>query len=105
MVLGAFWRNLLRGVSGMADSPKVIDFGFVGRDVRNQIAHGRTLLEVIQNLQKTAETVKEPEARQQIDDTIKTLLSVVNSMAANVRTTTSGTSTSIVGTIFPTKRE
>jgi len=93
----------------MADSPK-LDLSFLARDVRNQIAHSRDLIEQIKSLRETLPKIEDAETRQKVEQTIKGLLGIVDNINANTEfTTTSGTTTitsstaSFPGTFFTRK--
>src|ERR1700674_4383916 len=101
MTLSVFckkWRAILAALwsESMTTSSSSIDLSFLSDDVRNQLAHSRSILDQIQVLQSLLPKINDPEARKQVEESIKKLLNIANSVVINASTTSSNVANTII---------
>jgi hypothetical protein len=84
----------------MADpGQKYLDLSFIERDVRNQLVHSRDIISQVELLRAVASRIEDPATKAQIEDSIRRLLSIANSVSANALSTSASTAT-IIGPMF-----
>jgi hypothetical protein len=85
----------------MADSgTKYLDLGFIERDIRNQLAHSKDILSLVERLQKLSSAVEDQSTRAQIDDLARRLLAIASDLSSNALSTSNSTGT-LVGPLVP----
>jgi hypothetical protein len=84
----------------MADpSQKYLDLSFIASDIRAQLIHSRGILSQVEVLQHILPSIKDPEARAQVEASIKSLLSIASGLSTNALTTSSSAG-AVIGPMF-----
>jgi hypothetical protein len=89
----------------MADSgTKYLDLSFIERDIRNQLAHSKDILSLVERLRDLSFSVKDESAKAQINDLARRFLAIATDLSSNALTTSSKTGI-LVGPMVPKNDE